>query len=134
MSLSKLVLKDNPSNLDLQQQNSELHDCMEQLAQSIQDDRDARASGDRALGRSLDDLRLVLQAVVKHVGAPDPLASRIPAYRRTPRRKTLAGWNRWAAMATVFGTVISALLAYRSIEPAFLAALTAFHRALIAAH
>lgn len=131
-------MKANPSNRDLQEQAAEMHQCLEEtrgqidvMIQTIDTDRADSRRRDEDLDAKLHEIQQSVFKLLAFLGAPRPDAYQTPVYARPKAKKTLAGWDRRAAIATVFVAVVAGVSAYKVIAPAVWAGLVAANHALM---
>ena len=117
MSVSKLQRKARPTNLDLQDQNFELHGCLEQTAEDVTLVKVQLAVISKSLGVTLPS-------------ADDVRAGILPA--KIHRR--LGGMRPWHVAVVAAPVITCAMAAYKVLEPALVAFAAALHRGLMTLH
>lgn len=114
MSVSKLERKARPTNLDLQDQNFELHECLELTGKRVSLQQVQMAALGKALGIVLPTLEDIEAGVLP----------------KRPRRR-LGGMNPWQVAAVAAPIVTAGMVLYRVIEPALIAFAGALHHGLM---
>lgn len=114
MSVSKLERKPKPTNLDLQDQNFELHDCLEQTAKRV----------------GLQQVQLAV--IAKALGVRLPTLADLEAgiLPQKPRRR-LGGMNPLHVLGLAAPVITLGMVMYRVLEPAVIAFAEALHRGLM---
>lgn len=143
MTVSKLQRKARPTNLDLQNQNFELHDCLEATARKVETIETASEKTGTVVAQTAEDMSvtkvnvaLLAKAMgVTLVSHEDVIAGRLPAKMG---RRRVGGLRPELAFAGLVVAIVAAVpggqLAYKILEPAAVAAAAALHHALLTAH
>lgn len=114
MTATKLVKKARPTNVDLQNQVAEVHECLENVGKTV----------------NLQGRQLV--AIADAMGVRLPTEEELAqggAAKRIGRR--VGGLSTWQAAGGLAAVITCALAAYKVIEPALVAGFLALHHALM---
>lgn len=134
MTATKFVPKAAPTNLDLQDQNLELHGCIEQTNLKIDTTNKKAASTNGKLDRTIrkvDDLGTIVTSMAQalHVEVPSPAAMAMGVKPRI--RGRMGSVKPWQFWSLAIPALVGAPGIYKIIEPVFIAAFLALHHALL---
>lgn len=121
MTVSKLERKGRPTNLDLQEQVAEVHECLENVGKQVD------AQGQKLATHS-QHLVAIADAMGVRLPTEDELARGEPV-KRISRR--LGGLPTWHAAAIAIGAIAAGMTIYKVLEPAVVAFGLALHHALM---
>lgn len=114
MTATKLAKKARPTNLDLQDQVAEVHECLNNVSETV--------------GVQGQQLVAIADAMGVRLPTKDELDRGEPA-KRIGRR--VGGLSTWQAAGGGAAVITCAMAAYKVIEPAIVAGVVALHHALM---
>ena len=114
MTVSRLEKKARPTNLDLQDQVAEVHNCLENVSKTV------AVQGQHVV--ALADAMGVRLPTEAELARGEPV-------KRIARR--VGGLSPWQAAGGGAAVITCAMAAYKVIEPAIVAGLVALHHALM---
>src|SRR5262249_52845414 len=121
VTVSKLPRKARPTNLDLQEQVAEVHDCLENVSNTV-----------KAVSNTVGVHGQQLVAIADAMGVRLPTEEELKQGGEAKRiARRVGGLPTWQAAGGGAAVITCALGAYKVLEPAFVAGALALHHALM---